>query len=544
MTKKVFTGEKQNLPRLARDVEDWLQQQGFEVQSAGGDGTFLVQARKKSTLRSLLGNNQTIDVKIEGTPENYSIDVDAGQWMKNLADSGGAGIVAALATMYTLGIAAAWSASERSKIETGLWAQKDASCPACIRIGAAVGTGEKFVRAEGITLQPSGMYQGTKVFTDTFKCRLCSHTWDRGEKPRQVSLCPTCYDETPPRRTGEKAIICKKTDKRSQSGQPLGEQVFRETFQCTACSHSWESAEKTRMVEICPACLKTGTREATGEHIFAVKKTDQTSPQGQTQTEQTFTNTFRCKACAHQWNDGQKTRLVGVQGEPGPTTGDVASQVKAEVTATVQETPKIADAPPPLQFVPPTWPAAEGNKDTEIAESYLRTKDYKRAEASFSSLLDGDPGCARAWVGKAWAIGFQTWAGSPDGIIKNYACADRSEAALLCLGEARRVAKSDEERVRIEEVNKRIITFTIKTLFDAASAVYQAMSAHRASGLIFTKVGPAAQIQSNFVRAKAVPMLARCHQLDPQNKAVLKLLAECLEFCGQDASRVRAALNG
>lgn len=542
MAKKVFTGEKQNLPQLAKDVEEWLRQQGFEVQSGTGDGKFLIQARKKSTLRSLLGNNQTIDVKIEGTPENYCIDLDAGQWVKNLSDSGGAGIVAALATMYTLGIAAAWSAVERNKIETGLWAQKDASCPACVRIGAAVGTGEKFVRAEGITLQPSGMYQGTKVFTDTFKCRLCSQTWDRGEKPRQVSLCPKCYDETPPRRTGEKAITCKKTDKRSQSGQPLGEQVFQETFQCASCAHAWESAEKARLVEICPACLKTGTREPTGEHIFAVKNSDQAS---QAQPQQTFTNTFRCKACAHEWNDGPKTRFVKVSGDAGPTTSDVGSQVKPGVTATVQETPKVADAPPPpLQFVPPAWPAGGGNKEIEIADSHLRTKDYKRAEASFSSVIDSDPGCVRAWVGKAWAIGFQTWAGSPDGIIKNYAFGDRSEAALLCLGEARRVAKSDEERVRIEEANKQIIMFTVRTLSDAASAVYRAMSAHRSSGLIFTKVGPAAQIQSNFVRGKAVPMLARCHQLDPQNKVVLKLLAECLEFCGEDASRFRAALNG
>lgn len=263
MTKKVFTGERQNLPQLAQDVEDWLRQQGFEVQSGSSDGKFLIQARKKSTWRSLLGNNQTIDVKIEGTPENYSLDLDAGQWVKNLTDSGPAAIVAALATVYTFGIAAAWSASERGKIETGLWAQKDASCPACYRIGAAVGTGEKFVRAEGITLQPSGVYQGTKVFTDTFKCKFCSHTWDRGEKPRQVSLCPKCYDEKTPRKTGEKAIHCTKTGQQSQNGQPLAEQVFREAFQCTACSHSWDGGNKTRLVELCPHCEKV----TSGAHV-------------------------------------------------------------------------------------------------------------------------------------------------------------------------------------------------------------------------------------------------------------------------------------
>lgn len=312
MSKKVFTGENQNLPQLAKDVEDWLRQQGFEVQAAGGDGTFLVQARKQSTWRSLLGNNQSINVKIEGMPENYSIDLDAGEWVKNLTDSGGAGIVAALATMYTLGIAAAWSASERSKIEAGLWAQKDASCPACVRIGATVGTGEKFVRAEAITLQASGVYQGTKVFTDTFKCRFCSHAWDRGEKQRVVSLCPKCYDEKSFVSTGKTIIACNKTDQRNQQGQPLGEEVYKNHFKCNACSHSWEDGPHSALVEVCPSCLKKDTREATGAHIFSCKKTNQRSTQGQQVAELVFTNIFKCKACAHAWNDGQRAILVEV----------------------------------------------------------------------------------------------------------------------------------------------------------------------------------------------------------------------------------------
>lgn len=44
MSKKVFIGEKPNLPQLVKDVEQWLRQEGFEVQSGGGDGHFLIQA--------------------------------------------------------------------------------------------------------------------------------------------------------------------------------------------------------------------------------------------------------------------------------------------------------------------------------------------------------------------------------------------------------------------------------------------------------------------------------------------------------------------
>jgi hypothetical protein len=189
---------------------------------------------------------------------------------------------------------------------------KDASCPTCFRIGAAEGTGDKFLRAEGIKLQSSGAYQGTKVFTDTFKCKFCSHAWERGEKSRQVSLCPKCFDEKPPAKTGEKTVTCKKSAQRSQQGQPLAEQVFVECFRCTACSHTWDGEQKVRLVESCPACLKEGTREATGEHVFLYKKTDQWSQHGVPVAEQAFTNTFKCKECSHEWNDGQHTRLVEV----------------------------------------------------------------------------------------------------------------------------------------------------------------------------------------------------------------------------------------
>src|SRR4051812_40613545 len=88
MSKKVFSGERQNLPQLAKDVEEWLRQQGFETQSGASPGAFLIQARKKSIWRSLLGNNQSIDVRVEGTPEKYSIDVDAATWFRNLAECG------------------------------------------------------------------------------------------------------------------------------------------------------------------------------------------------------------------------------------------------------------------------------------------------------------------------------------------------------------------------------------------------------------------------------------------------------------------------
>ena len=312
MTKKLFTGERQNLPQLAEDVAAWLRQQGFEVQSGSGPNAHLVQARKQSTLRSLLGNNQSIDVKIEGTPDNYTIDVDAGQWVKNLKGSGPSAVVAALATVYTLGIAAAWSASERSQIESRLWALKDAACPSCRKLGAARHTGQRCVRVENVMRLLDGDHQGVKVFTDTYQCQFCPHAWDRGEQTRTVLLCPKCHEEGTKEGIGEFVFSTKKAEQKSQDGQPLAEQVFTNKFRCRECDHCWNDGQKSRLLEACPQCLKAGTRQPVGQVVTALRKTDRRRNDGLPLAEQVYTNRFRCGECGCEWDDGEKTRLLAV----------------------------------------------------------------------------------------------------------------------------------------------------------------------------------------------------------------------------------------
>ena len=184
----------------------------------------------------------------------------------------------------------------------------------------------------------------------------------------------------------------------------------------------------------------------------------------------------------------------------------------------------------------PEAPADMTDSIIQAAEVLLRTKDYKRAEASFSQVLDIKPKYVQAWVGKAKAIGFQTWASAPTGLIIQYAFEDRSELALLCLEEARRICVTEDESLLVEKSKSEIIQFTVNVLHDAASVIYQAMAAHRESGLLFTRIGAAAGIQNSFVGGKAVPMLQRCRELDPENQSVLKLLAEALDFCGDTKS--------
>jgi Zn finger protein HypA/HybF involved in hydrogenase expression len=312
-----------------------LRQKGFDVQAGPAAGAYCIHAHKDSTLRRLLGISQQVEVRIDGSPSNYRIALDADNWWKCLLAAGPVSIVAGLATIYSFGFLFLWSLGERYSLEHTFWRQKESSCPKCGRFGAAEPTGEKFVRADHITKSPAGHYQGNHVFTDTFKCRFCSHAWDKGERAVTVELCPKCHHADAKEATGEFVFKLMKTSQVSEDGQPLGEETFTHTFKCKHCNFSWNDGQKTRLVEVCPACSKANAKVHVGdevidryqkneivtmmdEHYEVTEKGvifDKQEYAGQTfrhvpmlvQVE-VYRQQFQCRFCGTEWAGPQRTR--------------------------------------------------------------------------------------------------------------------------------------------------------------------------------------------------------------------------------------------
>jgi hypothetical protein len=117
MSSKTFTGESQDLGLLADEVKTWFKGSGFEVQAADNQGVHVIQARKTSGVRTLLGTNQAFNVKIEGTPACYVVEVGTGKWAENLTGAGLAGLFTGGLTWLTAAGGAAWV----KKIEADLW---------------------------------------------------------------------------------------------------------------------------------------------------------------------------------------------------------------------------------------------------------------------------------------------------------------------------------------------------------------------------------------------------------------------------------------
>ncbi len=117
MSQKTFPAINVDLQQLATELKAWFVGNGFEVQVADNGGVHLLQARKTSGLRTLLGTNQAFNVKIEGTGGEYMVDIGTGKWMENMTGAGLTGLFTGGITWLTAAGGAAWV----KKLEGDLW---------------------------------------------------------------------------------------------------------------------------------------------------------------------------------------------------------------------------------------------------------------------------------------------------------------------------------------------------------------------------------------------------------------------------------------
>src|SRR5579862_8953482 len=117
MSQKSFPAVSLDLNQLAAELKAWFVANGFEVQAADNQGIHLVQARKTSGLRTLLGTNQAFNVKIEGSASEYKVEIGTGKWMENLTGAGLTGLFTGGFTWLTAAGGAAWV----KKLEGDLW---------------------------------------------------------------------------------------------------------------------------------------------------------------------------------------------------------------------------------------------------------------------------------------------------------------------------------------------------------------------------------------------------------------------------------------
>ncbi len=81
-----YQGKNTDLNVLKGKIEEYLKSDGFKVQSSmpSPHGT-VIQAQKGGFLRSIITADRAFTILIDGEPNNFTVRVGVGKWLKHLA---------------------------------------------------------------------------------------------------------------------------------------------------------------------------------------------------------------------------------------------------------------------------------------------------------------------------------------------------------------------------------------------------------------------------------------------------------------------------
>ena len=84
-TVRHYEGKNTDLNALKAQIEQYLQSDGFQVQSStpSPHGT-VIQAQKGGFLASIIAADRALTILIDGEPNNFTVRLGVGKWLKHL----------------------------------------------------------------------------------------------------------------------------------------------------------------------------------------------------------------------------------------------------------------------------------------------------------------------------------------------------------------------------------------------------------------------------------------------------------------------------
>lgn len=109
MAQKTYHDKNCDLDVLFAECEAWFSQRNYKIQSHKSQGDWLVQATQAETWRVATGSSRAFNVRIQGQPNEFSVDLSTGAWATNLAAGGVAAVLTGGATLLISGVTVGWS---------------------------------------------------------------------------------------------------------------------------------------------------------------------------------------------------------------------------------------------------------------------------------------------------------------------------------------------------------------------------------------------------------------------------------------------------
>ena len=80
-----FQGKNKDLNQLAQQIVEYLQNDGYKVQSTTAPLGQVIQAQKTGILRDIITADRAFTITISGQPNDFAVHIGIGKFVQNLA---------------------------------------------------------------------------------------------------------------------------------------------------------------------------------------------------------------------------------------------------------------------------------------------------------------------------------------------------------------------------------------------------------------------------------------------------------------------------
>ncbi len=80
-----FQGKNKDLNQLSQQITQYLQNDGYKVQSTTGSQGPVIQAQKAGILRDIITADRAFTIALWGQPNDFTVKIGIGKWVQNIA---------------------------------------------------------------------------------------------------------------------------------------------------------------------------------------------------------------------------------------------------------------------------------------------------------------------------------------------------------------------------------------------------------------------------------------------------------------------------
>jgi hypothetical protein len=80
-----FQGKNKDLTLLSQQIVQYMQSDGYKVQSTTAPLGLVIQAQKAGILRDIITADRCFTITISGQPNDFAVHIGIGKWIQNLA---------------------------------------------------------------------------------------------------------------------------------------------------------------------------------------------------------------------------------------------------------------------------------------------------------------------------------------------------------------------------------------------------------------------------------------------------------------------------